>query len=271
MRETGFGVVVNHPLADSGLIPAVYREWSAFFSGEAKFGYDSRGGQSGYFPLDRRAAAEGAPKRDRKEFFQISPGGPYPDGVPDTAQRYFEAAQQLAGCLLGWLDERTPREISDRFSLPLPKMLAGASGTTLRIQRYLPATGAEGPDAMRALAHTDLNLLTVLPSPTEPGLQVCDTAGVWHDVPCGTGAFVINGGEMLEQITSGHYPATRHRVRFTADGSSGRSRFSLPLFLHPAGDVRLTDDHTAASFLQKRIEDLRTMGWTPAPGGEPEN
>ena len=38
------------------------------------------------------------------------------------------------------------------------------------------------------------------------------------------------------------------------------SRYSLPLFFHPRGEVRLSKTHTADSYLKER---LRELGLTP--------
>ncbi|MEU6173849.1 2OG-Fe(II) oxygenase family protein [Streptantibioticus parmotrematis] len=270
MHATGFGVVVNHPLAETGLPEQIRQEWSRFFDTDDKWKYRNSQGQGGFFPLPVNDGPD-APKLDRKEFFQILRDGSSPEELSDSALRYFDEAGKLAASLLGWLGDAVPDGIARRFAMPLPRMLEGSLNTTLRLQRYFPATGEETEESLRGLAHTDLNLITVLPAPREPGLQVRDSAGVWHDVPCDPGAFVINAGEMLEQISAGHYRATEHRVRFPSGGDGGRSRFSMPMFLHPAGDTRLNERYTAASFLRKRIEDLRSLGWRPAPGGQADD
>ncbi|WP_055697925.1 MULTISPECIES: 2OG-Fe(II) oxygenase family protein [Streptomyces] len=270
MHETGFGVIRGHPLSDTGLTDEIHREWAAFFATEAKLDYRNSEGQGGFFPLPSATGAD-ASRLDRKEFFQILRDGSYPKEVSDSALRYFDEAKRLAATVLGWLGDALPADVSGRFAMPLPRMLDGSLSTTLRIQRYLPANGEEAPDALRGQAHTDVNLITVLPAPRIPGLQVRDSAGAWHDVPCDQGAFVINAGEMLEQITDGHYRATEHRVGFPAGGDGGHARFSMPMFLHPPGDTRLNERYTAASFLRKRAEDLRKLGWRPAFGGPADN
>jgi acyl carrier protein len=146
-------------------------------------------------------------------------------------------------------------------------MLEGSTGSTLRIQHYLPIPGAGPSTGLRALTHTDLNLITLLPAPREPGLQVQDSSGEWHDVPVSSGALVVNGGEMLELATGGRYPATPHRVVNPRSGDSLGSRLSMPMFLHPAPEVVLTPGVTASDFLARRVAELRALGWTPAPGG----
>ncbi|TPW14638.1 MAG: isopenicillin-N synthase [Acidimicrobiaceae bacterium] len=112
---------------------------------------------------------------------------------------------------------------------------------------------------MRAAAHEDINLLTVLPASNEPGLQVRDVRGNWHDVPCDFGSIAVNCGDMLQLASGGDYPSTTHRVMNPIGEGATRSRLSLPLFLHPADDVRLSADRTAFEYLQERIAELRSQ------------
>ena len=49
--------------------------------------------------------------------------------------------------------------------------------TLLRVLHYPPLRGDEEPGAVRAAAHGDINLLTILPAATEPGLQVLGKDG----------------------------------------------------------------------------------------------
>ncbi|MEH1016318.1 2OG-Fe(II) oxygenase family protein [Micromonospora sp. CPCC 206060] len=265
MHDTGFAVLVNHGI-DGALIRRVYDEWLDFFGSGAKHSYRATGGsQDGYFPSLPEDRAAG---RDIKEYFQIRPDGRYPNELSSAAQDYYEQAAALAVRLLGWLDTTTPRPAVAHLPVPLAAMLTGSTGSTLRVQHYLPIPPDERPNPIRALAHTDLNLLTVLPSPTGPGLQVRDVRGEWHDVPCDSGAIIINGGEMLELATRQHYPATEHRVVNYDDALHRGSRMSLPLFLHPASAVILAEGCTAADFLRRRVAELRAMGWRPVPGGD---
>lgn len=164
--------------------------------------------------------------------------------------------------------ERAGRGGGALFPLPLPRTIDEAAGTVLRVQHYLAQTTEPPAGVVRALAHADINLITLLPAPSRPGLQVRDTAGEWHDVPCNSRALIVNAGEMLELVTGGHYPATQHRVVHPAGSQPKGSRLSLPLFVHPAGDIRLSPEWTAAAYLEKRVEAMQREGWLVTPGGK---
>jgi len=259
LRETGFAVLVNHPLPKD-LVQTIYDEWLAFFDSPAKEAYRfSDGNQDGYFAPDVSETAKGNDVKDIKEFFHVYPWGRFPTEVSDAALRYAEEAKAIALTLLGWVEAETPPEVAARFSVPLQEMMAQSKRSLLRILRYPPLSGNEPPNAMRAAAHEDINLLTVLPASNEAGLQVKDLAGNWHDVPCDFGSLAINSGDMLQLASGGYYPSTTHRVVNPTGDAATRSRLSLPLFLHPADDVVLAEGRTAFSFLQERIAELRSQ------------
>ena len=258
LRHTGFAVIVNHPLPRE-LVQQVYDEWLAFFESDAKDAYRfSEGSQDGYFGPDVSETAKGNTVRDLKEFFHVYPWGQYPAEVSDAAMRYAEQATDIAITLLGWVEANTPAEVSAGFFCPLNQMMVDSTRTLLRVLRYPPLRGDEPANAVRAAAHEDINLLTVLPASNEPGLQVRDVAGNWHDVPCDFGSIAVNSGDMLQLASGGYYPSTPHRVMNPTGEGATRSRLSLPLFLHPADDVRLSPDRTAFEYLQERIAELRS-------------
>lgn len=268
MHETGFAVIVNHPIPGV-LVSAIYREWHAFFTTKEKRTYMYAENQpDGYYPYEERRGAPGGFARDRKEFFHVYPWGRYPAEVSNAALRYFDQAWALGLTLASWIDAKSPVETSALFCMPLAQMLSESSGSVLRVQHYLPVTGQKPLDGFRAVAHTDINLLTVLPTPSESGLQVRDPVGnSWHDVPCELGSVVINGGEMLETVSGGYFPATQHRVINPQHGSSTGSRFSLPLFLQPADNVTIAPSLTAAEFRRSRVAELALKGWKVVAGG----
>lgn len=264
LHETGFAVLVNHPLPQS-LVQSIYDEWLAFFDSDAKFPYRySDDNQDGYFGPDVSETAKGNSVRDIKEFFHVYPWGRYPTEVSDAALQYAEQAKVIANTLLRWVEAETPPDVASGFSRPLSEMMSGSTRSLLRVLRYPPLRGDEDPGAVRAAAHEDINLLTVLPAANEPGLQVKDTAGNWHDVPCDFGSLVINCGDMLSLASGGYYPSTTHRVMNPSGDGARRSRLSLPLFLHPADDVVLADGRTAFSFLQERLAELRSQDLKPS-------
>jgi isopenicillin N synthase-like dioxygenase len=110
LRQTGFAVLVNHPLPQD-LVEQIYTEWLAFFDGDRKYAYRySDDDQDGYFGPDVSETAKGNTVKDIKEFFHVYPWGQYPSEVSDAALRYAEIAKGIALTLLGWVQDHTPDE-----------------------------------------------------------------------------------------------------------------------------------------------------------------
>lgn len=256
LKETGFGVLVNHPIQQS-LVEEIYREWLAFFNSEEKYNYtyDVKT-QDGYFAPEISETAKGHTKRDIKEYFHIYPWGRIPDSLKDNILKYYATASDLAAELLDWIEQHSPAHIAQKYSEPLSKMIIDTPNTLLRVLHYPPLTGSEEPGAIRAAAHEDINLITILPAANEPGLQVKSRDGEWLDIPSDFGNLIINIGDMLQEASQGYFPSTSHRVINPDGKGTDKSRVSLPLFLHPRDEVVLSDKHTQKSYLQERLKEL---------------
>ncbi|MBK6387705.1 MAG: isopenicillin N synthase family oxygenase [Rhodoferax sp.] len=256
LHETGFGVLSNHPL-DQKLVEGIYAEWLAFFGTDAKNSYPYNFDKlDGYFSPKVSETAKGHTKRDLKEFFHIYPWGRYPAEVSDAARRYYAAGSQLAATLLQWVEDNSPPEVKARYSMPLTQMIDGCQETLLRVLHYPPLVGDEEPGAVRAAAHGDINLLTILPAATEPGLQVLGKDNAWYDVPCDFGLLIVNIGDMLEEASGHYYPSTVHRVLNPVGAGAKKSRISMPLFLHPRREIVLSDRYTVGSYFEERMREL---------------
>jgi len=142
-------------------------------------------------------------------------------------------------------------------------MIKGSTQSLLRVLHYPPIDDDDvEPGAIRAGAHEDINLITLLPSANEPGLQVKARDGSWLDVPCDFGNLIINIGDMLQEASGGYFPSTTHRVINPDGHDTKKARISLPLFLHPRPDVVLSERYTAGSYLQERLQELRSSDKT---------
>ena len=256
LAESGFAVLANHPL-DQRLVEGIYTEWLAFFSSDAKFQYEHDPVRlDGYFSPKVSETAKGHVKRDLKEFFHIYPWGRYPAEVSDAARRYYAQGSALAGQLLKWVEDHSPPKVRARYSMPLPAMIEDCQETLLRVLHYPPLSGGEEPGAERAAAHEDINLLTILPAATEPGLQVKGKDTAWHDVPCDFGLLIVNIGDMLQEASGHYYPSTSHRVLNPTGPAARKSRISLPLFLHPRREIVLSERYTVGSYFAERMREL---------------
>ena len=256
MRETGFGVLKNHPL-DQERVNSIYANWQAWFLSEGKMAFKFDGeNQDGLYTTEISETAKGQSVKDIKEFFHYYPWGKCPPELKEEIHSYREEANALAAKLLEWIEGETPAEIKAKFSMPLPDMIRDSDKTLLRILHYPPLQGNEEPNAIRAAAHEDINLITVLPAANEPGLQVLGKDGNWIDVPADFGNLIINNGDMLQEASGGYFPSTTHRVINPQGANTSKSRISLPLFCGPRPEVVLSERHTADSYLTERLREL---------------
>ncbi len=257
LRRTGFGVLrdVDWP---AGLIREIEAEWLAFFRSDAPVRYRfDPATHEGFFPSAVSERAVGARARDLKEFFHVFEWGRIPAEVSDAAQRYRALAVALGQTLLGWIQQHAPPDVTARFSRPLPEMIEASPLTLLRILHYPPLSGDEEEDAVRAAAHEDINLLTILPASAQRGLEVMRGDGAWIEVPTDPGCIVVNVGDMLQEASGGYFRSTTHRVRNPPPSERASARISMPVFLQPRAEIVLSDRVTAGEFLAERLAAIR--------------
>lgn len=260
LKETGFAVLKNHPI-DPQLISDVFKEWEEFFNSNYKENYlFNKDTQDGLFPMRVSETAVGYSVKDIKEFYHFYKWGQYPKELSNKTKELFAKMEDVAITLLKWTEENLPEDIRNSLSEPLTSMINGTDQTLMRILHYPPLTGNETEGAVRAGAHGDINLLTVLVAASQSGLQLKGADGTWIDVPVDPGMLAVNIGDMLELATQYYYKSTIHQVINPTDDSRHNSRYSIPLFLHPRPDVKLSAEKTAGQFLNERLTQLGLKG-----------
>jgi isopenicillin N synthase-like dioxygenase len=255
LRETGFAVVSNHPISQE-LVENVYRDWAGFFKCDSKFDYlfdPTVVRQTGYIPGEN---AKGNPITDIKEFYNYREVKDLPKGMSHDTQTLLESMTALGEHVLKWIEEALPESIARDLSCPLYQMVKGSDLTHVRILHYPPFSGTEKAGAYRAAEHQDINVLSILPAATAPGLQVLDNAGNWHEVSCDYGTLIFNAGDSLQLATKGFYKSTTHRVTNPVGEEALRPRYSLPLFLHARKEVQLSETLTTEQYLDQRLHEV---------------
>ena len=255
LHQTGFSILKNHPI-DPSLISDVYEEWSMFFSNGIKEKYlFNKNTQDGFFPF-KSENAKGNPNKDLKEFFHFYPWGIFPEELSSKTKTLFNQLVLLTETLLGWIEKESPENVKILFSMPLPDMIDSSRNNLHRIIHYPPLKKNEDRKAMRGAAHEDINLITLLVSGTEPGLQVKDNNGKWHSIICDPGSIAVNTGDMLREVSQGYFPSTTHKVINPKSTEENISRYSMPLFLHPKSTVRLSKKYIAEEYLNERLNEI---------------
>ena len=278
----GFAVIADHGLPQSRIDAALAAAKAFFALPEAvKLTYKLPvGGQRGFTPFGVETA-KGETHHDLKEFWHVGrelpPGHPYRGHMADNVWPDAEVAEFHAA--VGWLYDAL-----DAMGLKLLEAIACYLGldrrffaptvdfgnSILRLLHY-PPVSVDGPH-IRAAAHEDINVITLLLGAEEAGLEVKDHDGRWIAINPPPGALVCNIGDMLQRLTNHRLPSTTHRVVNPAPERRGFARYSTPFFLHfnsdyeivtlPACiDARHPDRYptpiTADAFLQERLREIR--------------
>jgi isopenicillin N synthase-like dioxygenase len=156
-----------------------------------------------------------------------------PAGLGAAAERYFAAMERLdrelmrlAALALG-VDEHF-------FDAKLDKHI-----TAMRLNFYPEQTAAPAPEQLRAGAHTDYGLLTILNGENVPGgLQVQTRDGAWIDVETARDSFVVNIGDLMMRWSNDRWVSNPHRVvNPPAEIAARTRRLSIAFFLHPNYDA----------------------------------
>ena len=278
----GFAVISDHGLPQDR-IDAALGEMKAFFAlpEAAKLKYKLPvSGQRGYTPFGVETA-KGATHFDLKEFWHVGrtlpPGHPFrdhmPDNVwPDAELPHFHERVQWLYDALDAMGLKVLESIAVYLDLPRrffdDKVDVGNS--ILRLLHYPPAP-KDGPH-IRAGAHEDINVITLLMGAEEAGLEVKDHDGRWISINPPPGSLVCNIGDMLQRLVNHRLPSTTHRVVNPAPERRGFPRYSTPFFLHFNSDYliqtlpgcvdaehpdRYPQAITADGYLQERLREIK--------------
>lgn len=254
LHETGFAILKDHPVTEDK-IGRMYDAWKSFFvrKDKAEFAVNS-GEVHGYYGF-KSENAKGSAHKDLKEFYHIYEDRPVPSGVDVETRPFQREMIDIGRTLLQWLDENSPDTVTENLTENLTSMIDGSNDNLLRVLHYPPVPDDIVPGEVRAAEHEDINLITLLVTGSEPGLQAKDKNGNWHDVPCQAGYITINSGDMLAKATGDFYPSTPHRV-INPQNQENRSRYSMPLFVHPRPEVQLDSSQTAGEYLDERLREI---------------
>lgn len=254
LRETGFAVLQYHPIA-MDLIEKAYAGWRDFFASDDKNQYlHPEKSQVGYFPCGAENA-KGNNISDLKEFYHFYLHAKNPPQLLEITTAVYQQMHTMAATLLQWIENYLPKHIASKLSMPLKNMIVDSPSSMLRILHYPPIKGEVPAGAVRAAEHEDINLLTLLPAATAPGLEVKDVKGNWHAVNCDPGNIVVNVADTLQMATGHYYRSTTHRVVNPEINDHG-SRYSMPLFLHARPEVQIAENFSAKDYLTQRLYEI---------------
>ena len=244
LTEIGFCFIVNHGVP-AAQIREVFRQAARFHALplERKIEVKIDKHNVGYLPMKgdtlRTSTVANVTKPNVNEAFFVARD--LPNDHPDVvANRRFRSANRWPSDLPGFREAivgycetmeqlvrklvrlyaralRLPLEYFDRpFEEPQYK---------LRMTHY-PYHSDLKADEFGIAPHTDTSFLTLLAPNDVPGLSIRTQTGQWIDAPAIPGAFVVNGGQLLQRWTNDYFLATPHR----AVNRSGGERYALVFF-----------------------------------------
>lgn len=275
----GFVALKNHGLSEE-LRNELYKYVQEFFllddAIKQQYEFAELSGQRGYIGKNKETA-KGYKKPDLKEFYHVGQPNPregmpsniFPKEVPKFEAYTLETFKTF---------ENTGKKLLEAIAIYLgleedyfeAKVYQGDS--ILRALHYFPIENPEllEEGAVRAAAHGDINLITLLMGASADGLQVLRADGEWIAVTALPDQIIINVGDMLDRLTNHKLKSTIHRVVNPPADKLKTRRFSIPFFMHPRAEMDLTClescvdeanpkvyvDMTAGDFLDERLREL---------------
>ena len=281
----GFVAIKGHGLSND-FTKDLYAEVEQFFQSPdaLKRAYEIEGiaGQRGYIGKGKETA-KGFKVPDLKEFYHVGqphqadgdsvweeyPANVFPTEYPKFAELTVQGYQTLEAAGKSLL-----RAIALYLNLPEDYFEARVKNgnSILRAIHYFPIADPDSlPEgAVRAAAHGDINLITLLMGASAEGLEVLRMDGKWIPITALPDQVVVNVGDMLDRLTNHHLKSTIHRVVNPPREKMGTSRYSIPFFMHPRSEMDLTclescvtaespkiyTDMSAGAFLNERLIEL---------------
>lgn len=280
-ENIGFVALKGHFL-DEKLVDELYTEIKNFFdlpeNIKQKYEIPGIGGQRGYVSFGKESA-KGKKEGDLKEFWHFGQyvdkeskyAKEYPDNVYVEELPNFNEVGKKAYQML----EKTAKYVLRSLALHLGLEETYfddyiKNGNSILRPIHYPPIKTEPKGAVRAAAHGDINLITLLMGAQGKGLQVQNHKGEWIDAIAKPDELMINVGDMLSRHSNNKLKSTIHRVTNPPKELWGTSRYSIPFFMHPVSDMKLDvlencidennpkkfEDITAGEFLDERLKEL---------------
>ncbi|MGE4132028.1 MAG: isopenicillin N synthase family dioxygenase [Bdellovibrionales bacterium] len=277
LKLYGFIILKDHPV-DRQLLKNAYDLSAKLFAlpEEKKSAYvGPSGGVRGYTPFGKEHAKNN-PLPDLKEFWHVgrdvSPmhrlKDAFPDNIwPEELPEFKANFQNLFSAL-----DDTGRIMLQALTIPLGvdkdffTRMTDTGSSILRLLHYPPVPANTPAGCVRAAAHEDINLITLLVSASGGGLELLTREGQWLAIDTSPDNIIVDSGDMLARITNHLIPATTHRV--VNPSGPNVSRYSMPFFMHPNPDAVLSclpscrgdnvryPDITAQEFLHERLREI---------------
>ena len=271
LTSHGFFTITDHGISDE-ILGESYKLSKDFFDLDENikntYAHPEKAGARGYTPFGKETAV-GETTPDLKEFWHH---GPQVDESFDSRiasninVKEVQAFNDQCDLLFNQLNNlgiEVLRAIALILNLDSKFFddWALKGNSILRLIHYPPVSNSS--NTLRARAHGDINLITLLVGAEESGLEVLSPDGDWIPIVAKSKSIVCNIGDMMELATRSQLKSTTHRV-VDNNTKTSKSRYSMPFFLHPSPEIDLcsiVDDSTeslsAHDFLEQRLKEIK--------------
>ena len=277
----GFASISGHGFSNADM-QHLYQQVEAFFqlplATKKKYEMADGSGQRGYTSFGKEHAKD-SDQPDLKEFWHFGQtvqnndpiGADYPDNLLCDELPAFNEAGLSAYRTLESIGRDMLRAIALFLKLPEDYFEQYViNGNSILRPIHYPPIQQEPKSAVRAGAHEDINLITLLMGASAGGLEVLNKKGEYVAVTAIEDQLVVNVGDMLQRLTNGLLKSTTHRVVNPPKEQWGTSRYSIPFFLHPKSTMALNclpncvsetrskqfEDITAGEYLTQRLIEI---------------
>ena len=279
-KDVGFFAIVDHDL-DINFIKKVLNLSAEFFNlpEEVKNQYYIKegAGQRGYTPLGIETA-KNSKIPDQKEFWHHGRSNwiqKYKKDMPENLA--IKEVEEINNELISLFNnfEEVGKKILSFIAIALnlkenwfeDKINQGNS--ILRMIHYPKLKNNSA--GLRAEAHEDINLITLLIGTEQKGLEIYNKEKKWIPINVGSDKIVCNVGDMLQRLTNDTLKSTTHRVCNPLGLGQNQPRYSIPFFLHLNPDYiietlpncisknypnKYKDAISANEFLKIRLEEI---------------
>jgi isopenicillin N synthase-like dioxygenase len=271
LTSHGFFTITDHGIADE-VLQSSYRLSKDFFAlpdvVKQTYAHPEKAGARGYTPYGKETAV-GETTPDLKEFWHHGPmvDDSYDSRISENISVLeisdFNAQFDILFNQLNMLGLKVLSAIAVILDKE-PSFFdswAIKGNSILRLIHYPPVV--DSSNILRARAHEDINLITLLVGAEESGLEVQNPEGDWIPIAAKSKSIVCNIGDMMQLVTRSQLKSTSHRV-VDHNASSSASRYSMPFFLHPSPEIELcsiVDDSpesiSAHDFLEERLRAIK--------------
>lgn len=281
LKHFGFIILKDHPI-DEDLLAHAYDLSQQLFNlpieQKTKLISSAGAGQRGYTPFGQEHAKD-SKFPDLKEFWHVGrewsassrfannfPPNIWPEQITEFRSIFNKIFSELDGVgriILRALTE--PLQVPENYF----EGMVNEGNSILRLLHYPPIPEGADPNCIRAAAHEDINLITILVSASASGLELRSREGKWLPIETKANNLIVDSGDMLARITNDVIPSTTHRV--VNPKGPNTSRYSMPFFMHPNPDAMLScipscegegakySDILSEDFLRQRLREIGLM------------